>query len=140
MPRAVELVAEPYGDILPGRPYAVRVLDVKVKSKSGELHLTIEHAGQEQEGRKQTCILPAKLLPNNVTSQLLKAAGVDVTTGNKVNPANAAGALVLVTFAASARDPDASLMEPIIVAVEAYCTLGEISDVLRGVWGEYKTA
>jgi len=43
-------------------------------------------------------------------------------------------------LAASARESDASLMEPIIVAVEAYCTLGEISDVLRGVWGEYKTA
>jgi methylmalonyl-CoA mutase N-terminal domain/subunit len=30
-----------------------------------------------------------------------------------------------------------NLMPAVIEAVEALCTLGEISDVLRGVWGEY---
>jgi methylmalonyl-CoA mutase N-terminal domain/subunit len=30
------------------------------------------------------------------------------------------------------------LMEPIIACVEAYCTVGEISDTLRSVWGEYR--
>ncbi|HEY6209872.1 MAG TPA: methylmalonyl-CoA mutase family protein [Gemmatimonadales bacterium] len=40
--------------------------------------------------------------------------------------------------AAAARDAAAPLMEPIIDAVRARCTVGEISDVLRGVWGVYK--
>jgi methylmalonyl-CoA mutase N-terminal domain/subunit len=31
-----------------------------------------------------------------------------------------------------------NLMPPVIEAVESYCTLGEISDVLRSVFGEYK--
>ncbi|OLY93038.1 methylmalonyl-CoA mutase [Cnuella takakiae] len=31
-----------------------------------------------------------------------------------------------------------NLMPAVIEAVEAYCTLGEISDVLRGVYGEYR--
>ncbi len=31
-----------------------------------------------------------------------------------------------------------NLMPPVIAAVEAHCTLGEIADVLRGVWGEYR--
>lgn len=31
-----------------------------------------------------------------------------------------------------------NLMEPVIVAVECYCTVGEISDVLRNKWGEYQ--
>ena len=31
-----------------------------------------------------------------------------------------------------------NLMPPVIEAVENLCTLGEISDVLRGVWGEYR--
>ncbi len=35
----------------------------------------------------------------------------------------------------SARKPDAPLMEPILDAVRARATLGEISDVLRSVWG-----
>jgi len=39
---------------------------------------------------------------------------------------------------AAARDPAAPLMEPIIEAVRARATVGEISDVLRGVWGVYK--
>lgn len=30
------------------------------------------------------------------------------------------------------------LMEPIIRCVECYCTVGEISDVFRSVWGEYR--
>ncbi len=38
-----------------------------------------------------------------------------------------------------ARSEDSPLMEPIIEAVEAYCTVGEISDALREVWGEYKS-
>jgi methylmalonyl-CoA mutase N-terminal domain/subunit len=39
---------------------------------------------------------------------------------------------------AAARDPAAPLMEPILDAVRARATVGEISDVLRGVWGEYR--
>ncbi|MEO7316933.1 MAG: methylmalonyl-CoA mutase family protein, partial [Ginsengibacter sp.] len=31
-----------------------------------------------------------------------------------------------------------NLMPAVIEAVESYCTLGEISDELRGVFGEYK--
>ena len=31
-----------------------------------------------------------------------------------------------------------NLMPSVIEAVEAHCTLGEIANVLRGVWGEYK--
>jgi len=41
---------------------------------------------------------------------------------------------------AAARDPAAPLMEPIIEAVRARATVGEISDVLRGVWGVYRPA
>ena len=39
---------------------------------------------------------------------------------------------------AAARVAEAPLMEPIIAAVRARCTVGEISDVLRGVWGVYR--
>jgi len=106
MPRAIELVVEPYGDLVPGRPYATRILNVKVKSKPGEIHVTLEHVGQEQQGRRQTCLLPAKLLPNNLTSQFLRATGLDVTTGNRVDPTDAVGASVLVTFALPAGNQD----------------------------------
>ena len=33
---------------------------------------------------------------------------------------------------------DENLMEPISEAVEAYATIGEITDVLRGVFGEFQ--
>jgi methylmalonyl-CoA mutase N-terminal domain/subunit len=39
---------------------------------------------------------------------------------------------------AAAREPQGTLMEAILEAVRARATLGEISDVLRGVWGEYR--
>ena len=38
----------------------------------------------------------------------------------------------------AARDPAAPLMDPILDAVRARATVGEISDVLRGVWGVYR--
>jgi len=43
----------------------------------------------------------------------------------------------LVTLEAAARDPNAQLLEPILDAVRARATLGEISDALRGVWGTH---
>jgi methylmalonyl-CoA mutase, N-terminal domain len=46
-----------------------------------------------------------------------------------------AAALKSLAIAARGRD---NLMPPIIGAVESYCTVGEISDALRGVFGEYK--
>jgi methylmalonyl-CoA mutase N-terminal domain/subunit len=39
---------------------------------------------------------------------------------------------------AVATAPGAPLMEPILAAVRARATVGEISDVLRGVWGVYR--
>ena len=33
---------------------------------------------------------------------------------------------------------DGNLMPLIVDAVKAYCTVGEISDVLREVWGEFR--
>lgn len=33
--------------------------------------------------------------------------------------------------------PENNLVPPIIAAVKAYCTIGEIADVLKGVWGEH---
>ena len=44
---------------------------------------------------------------------------------------------VLGELDAAARDPRGSLMEPILAAVRARATLGEISDALRAVWGVY---
>jgi methylmalonyl-CoA mutase N-terminal domain/subunit len=38
----------------------------------------------------------------------------------------------------SAAGGDANLMPPLIEAVKAYCTLGEISDVFRDAWGEFQ--
>jgi len=45
-----------------------------------------------------------------------------------------ASSLETVRNAAAGND---NLMPPILRAVEAYATVGEISDTLRGVWGEY---
>ena len=46
----------------------------------------------------------------------------------------------LEALQAAGRDPAAPLMEPILDAVRARATVGEISDVLRGVWGVYRPA
>ena len=43
----------------------------------------------------------------------------------------------LAELESAARQPHAPLMEPIIDAVRARATLGEISDALRGAWGTH---
>jgi methylmalonyl-CoA mutase N-terminal domain/subunit len=50
---------------------------------------------------------------------------------------NAAVGAVLAKIGQAARDPQTPLMPLIVEAVEAYATLGEICDALRGVFGEY---
>jgi len=44
----------------------------------------------------------------------------------------------LQAVVSGARDPGTNLMPVIIEAVRARCTVGEISDALRGVWGVYQ--
>ncbi|MCB0097079.1 MAG: methylmalonyl-CoA mutase, partial [Caldilineaceae bacterium] len=44
---------------------------------------------------------------------------------------------ILAQIEQAARQPDAPLMPLFVEAVEAYATLGEICDTLRGVFGEY---
>jgi methylmalonyl-CoA mutase N-terminal domain/subunit len=44
----------------------------------------------------------------------------------------------LAALAAAARDERADLMTPILAAVRAYATVGEISDCLRGVFGVHR--
>src|SRR5262245_13254140 len=39
---------------------------------------------------------------------------------------------------AACRDEAQNLMVPVLEAVKAYCTLGEVSDVFRKVWGAYR--
>jgi methylmalonyl-CoA mutase N-terminal domain/subunit len=43
----------------------------------------------------------------------------------------------LATLAQKARADD-NLMPPLVEAVKAYCTVGEISDALRETWGEFQ--
>jgi methylmalonyl-CoA mutase N-terminal domain/subunit len=45
---------------------------------------------------------------------------------------------VLAKIKAAAQEPDAALMPLFVEAVEAYATLGEICNTLRGVFGEYR--
>jgi methylmalonyl-CoA mutase N-terminal domain/subunit len=44
----------------------------------------------------------------------------------------------LTALETAARTDDANLMEPVLDAVRAYCSLGEICNVLRDVFGEYR--
>ncbi len=44
----------------------------------------------------------------------------------------------LARVEAACRDEKLNLMPPVIEAVKAYATLGEVSDVFRKVWGQYR--
>lgn len=44
----------------------------------------------------------------------------------------------LAALRQAARNENTNIMPPLVAAVEAYATIGEIADTLRGVFGEYK--
>jgi methylmalonyl-CoA mutase, N-terminal domain len=48
--------------------------------------------------------------------------------------------IALKEIEAAARDPKQNLLPPILRAVEVYATIGEISDAMRRVFGEYQEA
>jgi methylmalonyl-CoA mutase N-terminal domain/subunit len=50
----------------------------------------------------------------------------------------AAVSAALARVEAACRDEKLNLMPPVIEAVKAYATLGEVSDVFRKVWGQYR--
>jgi methylmalonyl-CoA mutase N-terminal domain/subunit len=50
----------------------------------------------------------------------------------------AAVTAALAKVEAACRDEKLNLMPPVIEAVKAYATLGEVSDVFRKVWGQYR--
>ena len=62
---------------------------------------------------------------------------VDKLTSLKIRRDNAKATNSLDAIIAAAVD-GSNLMPFVIEAVENYCTLGEIADTLRMVWGEYK--
>ncbi len=92
------------------------------------------------------------------TSWVVKRCGIPVYSGDDILnlPLLSVGAVGMVSvcghtvgkdlkamldawFAGNAAKEGTNLMPPVIEAVEAYCTLGEISDTLRTVFGEYQS-
>ena len=71
--------------------------------------------------------------PTIETEQVARVTALRAS--RKPEPVNAA-----LTAVGHAARGDVNLVPPIITAVEAKATVGEISDVLRGVFGEYREA
>jgi methylmalonyl-CoA mutase, N-terminal domain len=77
---------------------------------------------------------PVDLLRINEAVQAEQIARLQTVRATR-DAVNAAGALARIK--AAAENPEAPLMPLFVEAVSAYATLGEICDVLRGVFGEY---
>jgi methylmalonyl-CoA mutase N-terminal domain/subunit len=77
---------------------------------------------------------PVDLLRINEAVQAEQIARLQTVRASR-DAVNAAGALARIKTAAE--NPEAPLMPLFVEAVSAYATLGEICDVLRGVFGEY---
>jgi methylmalonyl-CoA mutase N-terminal domain/subunit len=58
--------------------------------------------------------------------------------GVKERRDQAAVAAALASVTATAKEPDANLMPPIVDAVRAYATVGEIIGAMEGVFGRYR--
>ena len=56
----------------------------------------------------------------------------------KASRDQAAVSAALAKVEAACRDEKLNLMPPVLEAVKAYATLGEVSDVFRKVWGQYR--
>jgi methylmalonyl-CoA mutase N-terminal domain/subunit len=80
----------------------------------------------------------APLVPNVPDYRALESEQVGRVRDVRKRRDNGAAERALAALGATALAGAAGMMPRILDAVRARCTVGEISDVLRGVWGEYR--
>jgi len=102
MPRPLELTVQSWPP-LKHRPYAMEVLTLRKKGQA--IHVTLVHLDDEQAGRRQEICLSLPLLPSPHPSTLFfDALGFPVHVSARINPKEAIGRRMLVTFDTATAD------------------------------------
>ncbi|MBF8266434.1 MAG: methylmalonyl-CoA mutase, partial [Dehalococcoidia bacterium] len=115
------------------RTYAENAYKIQKAFEKGEIQRVGVNIFREEEETKPFRIYRAD--PRIEAKRIARVKDVRKTRDN----ARVKEALGKIKKAASAEaSADNNLMPLMIEAVRAYATVGEICDVLRGVWGEYE--
>ena len=98
MPRAWEVIVEPYPEMDAERDYLVSVLAIKKSKAPRGISVVLEHVDGEQVGRKHSIILPLPIRPDGITGDFFRACGMAVAVGGRLTPRDAIGVAVNARF------------------------------------------
>ena len=98
MPRAWELLVEPYPAIDEHRDHLVSVLSIKKNKGSHGITVDMEHLDGEQTGRKHSIVLPLPIRPAGITAEFFKACCMEPTVGKALLPKDAIGIEITARF------------------------------------------
>lgn len=98
MPRAWEILVEPYPEMDADRDYLVSVLSIKKSKGPRGISVVLEHVDGEQAGRKHSMVLPLPIRPDGIAGDFFRACGMDVAVGGRLTPRDAIGVAVNSRF------------------------------------------
>ena len=99
MPRTWELEVQPWPELVEGRRYRMEVTSIsKSATAPVALLVAVRHMDGPQESRRHEISLPLPLFPENLSTVFFRALGFETGVGSKLNPQDAVGRQLLVTF------------------------------------------
>ena len=96
MSRTIKLEVVDYAQVVAGRDYLIRVIEVKSKRKT--LMVRFCHVSEEQQGREHAQSFPLPVRPSGLTADLFRACGKEVNIGATLKPRELIGKCVNVKF------------------------------------------
>jgi methylmalonyl-CoA mutase N-terminal domain/subunit len=120
-----------------GAARAIQYFQEEIEKVAYEHQLAVERGDREVVGVNVHTTNDPAVKPEHAAFSELERAQIAKVEAFRRKRSDADVALRLTAVRAAAQS-ETNLMPPIIDAVKGGATLGEISDVLRGVWGTYR--
>jgi methylmalonyl-CoA mutase N-terminal domain/subunit len=120
-----------------GAARAIQYFQEEIEKVAYEHQLAVERGDREVVGVNVHTANDPAVKPEHAAFSELERAQIAKVEAFRRKRSDADVALRLTAVRAAAQS-ETNLMPPIIDAVKGGATLGEISDVLRGVWGTYR--
>ena len=99
MPRPWTISVAAWSRLVEGRPYDVRVIDVKKSTAPDGMLVTLEHL-QEQCGRRHVVLLCLPCRSAGLTAEFFRACGQEVKANARLRPTDCVDRVVAASFRA----------------------------------------
>ena len=98
MPRRQMLKVVSHPAYVAGCLYRLRIREIRIDRRRGVLGVTLEHLGEDQEGRVQQVMLPLPVRPAGRAAAFFRACGMEVSIDANIVPEDALGKVIAAQF------------------------------------------